>query len=62
MPTEKTIVTVAIETIQARVAAGASLQEAARSLGRGFALRVLDRVGSWPSSEPELRALQQAFP
>lgn len=26
-----------------------------------FCLRVMEEIGSWPSSEPELRALQKVF-
>lgn len=38
-----------------------SLSDAARrvrSTERELTVRVLDAVGSWPSSEPEIRALQ----
>ena len=61
----KTPTTMAIECIQGHVAAGESLPDAARRFAcehPAMRLRVLDVIGSWPSSEPELRALQRAAP
>jgi len=51
-----------ILAVRARVALGASLEEAASITKRNapeLAARVLDRIGSWPSSYLELRALQE---
>ncbi len=49
-----------------RVAEPARSDEAAARLARAanpaLASRVLDAVGSWPSSDPEIRALQSLRP
>lgn len=57
----------AVEEIRYRVRSGASesLDAAARWFKRAHratALRVMEEIGSWPSSEPELRALQAVWP
>lgn len=55
----------AIETIKAFTEQGASLEQAAREYRKHYPSRcvdVLDEIGSWPSSEPELAALQKAWP
>lgn len=47
-----------------RAAHGGSLQLAARIFASRYerlAYEVMDRVGSWPSSEPEIRALQKVW-
>lgn len=63
----------AIEAIRALVKSGITVEgkkidldvdEAARYLVRAqreLCLRVMEEIGIWPSSEPELRALQKAW-
>lgn len=43
---------------------GGSLDDGARKfavLNPGWAARIMDNIGSWPSSEPELAALQRVW-
>ena len=51
-----------IDLVQQQVQQGLPLDDAARRVAtrqRELAAHVLARIGSWPSSEPELRALQR---
>lgn len=55
----------AIQLIQSWVAEGLSLRDAARRFRAHHPDRlvdILDTIGSFPSSEPELRALQAVYP
>lgn len=54
----------AIRRIRDLQAEGLSLPVAATIVVRRHpdkALQIMETIGSWPSSEPELRALRQAF-
>jgi hypothetical protein len=55
----------AIQTIRLYASEGMSLEKAVALYKRRYpsqCVDVLDAIGSWPSSEPELAALQKAWP
>lgn len=63
-PTPQTPAARFVERVRARVAQGMGLAEAARrvaALNPGLALDVIEEIGSWPSGEPELAALQRVW-
>ena len=52
----------ALRQIQARQRGGSSLEDAARWFRRTYPARferAVEDLGSWPSSEPEFRAIQR---
>lgn len=60
----KTITTVAIEYVQAQMHKGLTLDEAAIQFcvnRNADALNLLEEIGSYPNSEPELAAIQRNF-
>jgi hypothetical protein len=57
-------VTKAIRYVQAGMEAGMSIEEAARKLvhtSPRFCLDLMEIVGSWPSSEAPIQAVQKAW-
>jgi len=61
-PTSESACGFAARQIQARQRGGASIEDAARWFARTYPAifeRALEDLGSWPSSEPEFRAIQR---
>jgi hypothetical protein len=64
MPAPETLATVAIREVAALVAGGVPLSLAAQhwiAIAPIRAGQLMDILGAWPSSEPELAAIQRAY-
>lgn len=63
-PQATSVVTDAIERVRSAIAKGLSLDEAASLVCRcdkNLALHVVETIGMWPASEPELAAIQRTW-